>query len=65
VIREREGGPVVDPDHLERPVAAQQALVRDRDREVVCGGDLAVEGAQLGRLQGGVVCHEGILSDAA
>ena len=64
VVGEREGGPVVDPDHLEHAVAAQQTLVGDGDREVVRGRDLAVKGAQLGRLQGGVVCHAGILPDA-
>ena len=46
-----KGGPVVDADHLEGPVAAQQPLVGDRDGEVVRGRDPAVERAQLGRLR--------------
>ena len=45
------GRPVVDADHLEGPVAAQQTLVGGGNRELVGGGDPPVDRAQLGRLR--------------
>ena len=57
VVGERECDTVVDADHLEHAVAAQQALVGGGDGELARGGDAPVERAQLGGLGGGVVSH--------
>ena len=51
MVGERECAPVVDADHLESAVAAQQALVGGGDGELGRGGDPPVERAQLGRLR--------------
>ena len=46
VLLERERLPVVDADHLEHAVAAEQPLVGGRDRRLGGGHDLAVERGQ-------------------
>ena len=50
MLLERERNAVVDAEHLERPVAADQTLVGNRDRRLADGHDLAVDRCQrLGR----------------
>ena len=48
VVAERERPPVVDPDDLERPVAAQQALVGGGDGGLLRRHDATVDTGELG-----------------
>ncbi len=52
VILERERTPGVQPRDLERAVAAQKALVRDRDPRLLGRPDGAVDARELHRAQG-------------
>jgi hypothetical protein len=49
MVVERERPPVVQPDDLERAVAAQQPLVRGGDADLVRGHDRAVEDREHAR----------------
>jgi hypothetical protein len=47
VLGERERSAAVDPNHLERPVAAEKALVRGRDRSLVRRQQATVDRGEL------------------
>ena len=48
VVGQRERAPVVEPQHLERAVATQEAVVGDRDGRLGDRADAAVDGAEQG-----------------